>query len=76
MNYFKSLSPNANGSSSEAFKTFVLFSESTSITSMLPQRSLITCLHAPQGEINPFVSPAIAIALNFLSLSDIALNIL
>ena len=43
--------------------------------SISPQRSLITCLHAPHGEQNPSKSLAIAIALNFLSPSDIALKI-
>lgn len=73
--YLRSLSPKAWGSNSEVFITLVfpfLFTISISIS---PQRSLITCLQAPQGEMKPSVSQAMAIALNFLSPSEMALNI-
>ena len=73
--HLRFLSLKASGRSSDALIILDSLFLFNIIISISPQMSLITYLHAPQGEIKSSVSPATAMALKFLSPSEIALNI-
>jgi len=81
MNYFldlyvfnKLFVVNANGNKDLSLTTLMLFFLSIIMKSILPTNSSNTCLQAPQGGVNFELSETMAIAVNSVIPSEIALN--